>query len=220
MAGFLSSSIGKKLIMSISGLFLIMFLLVHLTINLMLFWGAETYNAAAGFMGSNVIMKILEPILALGFIIHIIYSLILYIKNRKARPIGYAAFNQKNSSTWSSRNMIWLGVAVFAFLVVHLINYFYKIKFTDLIESGEMEEYELVVNLFTIEYWYYVAIYVIGIITLGLHLNHAFQSAFQTLGLNNRYWEKRWKVIGTRYALVVTVGFCVIPVYFLIQDII
>ncbi|MFH2096227.1 MAG: succinate dehydrogenase cytochrome b subunit [Bacteroidota bacterium] len=220
MSGFLSSSIGKKLIMSLSGLFLVAFLCVHLTINLMLFWGPETYNAAAGFMSSNPVMKVLEPILGLGFVFHILYSVILYFKNLAARPVRYAKVDQKNASSWSSRNMIWLGVAVLAFLVVHLLNYFYKIKFTDLIESGEMDEYSLVVSHFTAAFWYYVAIYVIGIIALGLHLLHAFQSAFQTLGLNNKYWELRWKVIGYIYTIIITVGFCMIPVYFIIQDII
>ncbi|GAB4285649.1 MAG: succinate dehydrogenase/fumarate reductase cytochrome b subunit [Marinilabiliales bacterium] len=185
----------------------------------MLYWGQDTYNAAAGFMGSNPLMKILEPILGLGFLIHIIYSIILYFKNQSARPVKYAKQNQKNASTWSSRNMIVLGIAVLAFLIVHLINYFYKIKFTDLIESGEMDEYTLVTGIFTTEYWYYIVIYFIGFITLGLHLNHAFQSAFQTLGINNKYWEKRWKVIGSLYALLITVGFSAIPVYFLIKEI-
>jgi succinate dehydrogenase / fumarate reductase cytochrome b subunit len=220
MSSFLNSSIGKKLIMSLSGLFLVLFLLVHLTLNLMLFWGAETYNAAAGFMGSNIIMKILEPILGAGFLIHIIYSLILSFQNMKARPVKYAVVDQSESSSWSSRNMLILGIAVGSFLIVHLINYFYKIKFTDLIESGETTEYDLVMTLFSSEYWYFVAIYVIGIIALGLHLNHAFQSAIQTMGLNNKYWAKRWKVIGSLYALLVTVGFCVIPLYFVINELI
>lgn len=218
MSGFLSSSIGKKLIMSLSGLFLVVFLLVHLTLNLMLFVGADVYNAAAGFMGSNIIMKILEPVLAAGFIIHILYSLVLYFQNMKARPVRYKMVDQKDSSAWSSRNMTLLGVMIFAFLVVHIINYFYKIKFTELIESGEMTEYNLVVGLFTSKYWYFVAIYVIGVIALGLHLNHAFQSAWQTLGLNNKYWAKRLRVIGTLYSLVVAVGFAIIPIYFLITE--
>ena len=218
MSGFLSSSIGKKLIMSLSGLFLVMFLLVHLVLNLMLFCGAEIYNAAAGFMGHNIIMKILEPVLAAGFLIHILYSLVLYIQNMKARPVRYKVVDQKESSAWTSRNMLLLGTAVFAFLVVHLIDYFYKIKFTDLIESGETTEYDLVISKFTSAYWYYVAIYVVGIIALGLHLNHAFQSAWQTLGLNNKHWAKRWRVIGTLYSLVVAVGFAIIPIYFLIIE--
>ncbi|MFH2143728.1 MAG: succinate dehydrogenase cytochrome b subunit [Bacteroidota bacterium] len=220
MSSFLGSSIGKKLIMSLSGLFLVTFLLIHLTLNMTLFWGAETYNAAAGFMGSNVIMKILEPVLGIGFLIHILYSLILYFKNLKARPVKYAVFNQKDASSWSSRNMLLLGIAVASFLVVHLINYFYKVKFTDLIDSGETTEYDLVINLFTLQYWYFVAIYLIGIIALGLHLNHSFQSAFQTMGINNKYWARRWKIIGSIYSLIVTVGFCVIPLYFLLNELI
>lgn len=216
MSTFLTSSIGKKLIMSLSGLFLIMFLLVHLTINLLLLAGPEVYNAAAHFMGHNIIMKILEPILGAGFIIHIVYSLILYFQNLKARPVRYKVVDQSESSTWSSRNMVILGVLILAFLGIHLVNFFYKIKFTDM----KMTEYDLVTGMFTVEYGYIVAIYVVGAIFLGLHLYHAFHSALQTLGLNNSIWRKRWSVIGLIYSLVIGIGFAIIPLYFIIKELI
>jgi succinate dehydrogenase / fumarate reductase, cytochrome b subunit len=216
MSNFLNSSIGKKLIMSISGLFLIAFLLVHLTINLLTLAGPETFNAAAHFMGTNIVMKIMEPMLALGFLIHIIYSLILYAQNLSARPVRYKVVNQAETSTWASRNMVFLGIVILAFLGIHLVNYFYKIKFTDDVTS----EYHLVVGLFTAEYWYYVALYVIGAIFLGLHLYHAFQSAFQTLGLNNSKWRARWNALGLVYSLVIGLGFALIPLYFLISELV
>ncbi|HBS84931.1 MAG: succinate dehydrogenase [Bacteroidetes bacterium GWF2_38_335] len=216
MSTFLTSSIGKKLIMSISGLFLIAFLCVHLTLNLLLFAGADIYNAAAGFMGSNIIMKIIEPVLGAGFIIHIIYSIILWFQNQKARPVKYKMVDQSESSTWSSRNMIVLGILIVAFLAIHLVNFFYKIKFTDI----KVTEYQLVTGMFTQEYWYIVVIYVVGAIFLGLHLYHAFQSAFQTLGLNNSIWRKRWDVIGLIYSLIIGLGFAIIPLYFLVKELI
>lgn len=216
MSTFLNSSIGKKLIMSLSGLFLIAFLLVHLTINLLLLAGPETFNAAAHFMGTNIVMKIIEPILAAGFLIHIIYSLVLYVQNLLARPVRYKVVSQAQTSTWVSRNMVILGLLIITFLGMHLINFFYKIKFTDEVVS----EYHLVVGLFTVEYWYYVALYVAGAIFLGLHLYHAFQSAFQTLGLNNSKWRARWNAVGLVYSVVIGGGFTLIPLYFLISELV
>jgi succinate dehydrogenase / fumarate reductase cytochrome b subunit len=224
MSNFISSSIGKKLILSLSGLFLIMFLLVHLTANLFLLGGADAFNIASHFMGTNPIIQIMQPLLAVGFIVHILYGVIIQLQNWKATPVKYNKVNQKESSKWSSRNMIWLGIFVFAFLTIHLGNYFYIIKFA----PHEMEEvtiggvqmenaYALVVDLFTNESFglIYSAIYIIGFVALGLHLNHAFWSAFQTLGWSNNVWRKRLSVIGTLYAILIAVGFSIIPLYFL-----
>jgi len=224
MSKFFSSSLGKKLILSLSGLFLIVFLLVHLTANLFLLGGSDAYNTATHFMDTNAIIQIMQPILALGFLLHIIWAIIVQIQNWMARPVRYKRVNQKDSSKWSSRNMIWLGIFVFAFLCLHLINYFYVMKFAPEqiagVEVGgkEMHDaYSLVVNLFTDGTFGYIysGIYVIGFIALGLHLNHAFWSAFQTLGWSNDLWRKRLSVIGSLYALLISVGFTSIPVYLL-----
>lgn len=213
--GFLKSSIGKKVIVSLSGLFLVVFLVIHLTVNLLILIGnGEVFNEVAGFMGTNPIMKILEIVLAAGFLFHIFYTSYLTLINQTKRPVKYAVVNQCEASSWSSRNMYITGSMIFIFLVVHLINYFIKIKFTDLIESGNMSEYQLVVSIFNVEYWYFVALYIIGFFLLGLHLNHSFQSGFQTLGLNNSKWLPRLKCIGTIYTVIVVVGFTIIPVYF------
>ncbi len=223
MKGFWNSSIGKKLIMSLSGLFLIVFLLVHLSLNLsMLFDPVEgtAYNIASHFMATNIAIKIMEPILALGFLFHILYGIIVQLNNWKARGNdSYAVVNQKHSSTWSSRNMIYLGIFVLAFLVVHIINFYTKIKFGEMpsttVNGVEMHDtFSLVAGLF--EIWWYDVIYIIGFIALGLHLHHAFWSAFQTLGLNNKIWRRRLEVIGDIYTYVVVIGFTIIPLYFLI----
>ncbi len=219
MSNFLTSSIGKKVIMSVTGLFLILFLLIHLFLNLLLLIGnGEVFNNAAHFMETNPAMKIMEYALAIGFILHIIYSGYLTLLNYLARPVKYKVINRSETSSWSSRNMGITGIVVLAFLVIHLINYFYKIKFTDLIESGQMTKYELVIGLYTSEYWYFVVIYVVSFILLGLHLNHSLQSSFQTLGLNNKIWEPRLKIISSIYALIIAVGFSIIPLYFLITE--
>ena len=224
MKGFWKSSIGKKFVMSLSGLFLIVFLLVHLSLNLTMLIdpvNGTVYNEAAHFMATNVAIKIMEPILALGFLFHIIYAFIVQLNNWKARGNdSYAVVNQKESSTWASRNMIWLGIFVLAFLTVHIINFYWKIKVsggleTTTVNGVEMHNtFKLVTNLF--ENWWYDAIYIIGFIALGLHLHHAFWSSFQTLGWNNLKWRRRLEVIGDIYAYVIAIGFTIIPLYFLI----
>lgn len=223
MKGFWKSSIGKKLIMSLSGLFLIVFLLVHLTMNLTMLIdpvGGTAYNIAANFMGTNPIIKVMEPILAIGFLIHILYGVIVQLNNWAARGNdSYKQSNQKESSTWASRNMIWLGVFILAFLTVHIINYYVVIKFgqppTTTVDGVEMHDtFALVVGLF--EYWWYDLIYIIGFIALGIHLHHAFWSALQTLGWNNLKWRKRLEVTGDIFAYVIAIGFTIIPLYFLI----
>lgn len=211
------SSVGSKLVVSLSGLFLLIFLLVHLTLNLLLFYGADVYNSAAHFMDENVLMKILQPVLAVGFIVHIVYTNVLTFRSMRARPVGYKVKNRDYSSTWVSRNMIISGAVIFLLLILHLRDFFYEAKFGDLpiiTNNGkEMEDmYSIVTATFgMIEY---VVIYLIWIILLGLHLMHAFWSAFQTIGLSNKIWEKRLKLIGLVYALIVTVGFAIIPIYF------
>lgn len=208
MKGFLKSSIGKKLLMSVTGLFLIIFLLVHLTINMFLFFGQEAFNAACEFM-ENPLIKIIEPLLAAGFLVHIIYSVILSIQNLKARGKDrYAVVDQSESSAWASRNMLLLGIFVGCFLFLHLTDFFIPMKFSE----EELNKYVLVTDRFQL--WYISIPYIIGIIALGLHLHHALWSAFQTLGLSNDVWRKRLTVLGDIYAIVVAGGFSIIALYF------
>lgn len=216
-----NSSIGKKLIMSITGLFLMVFLLVHLTVNMLLLLGdGEVFNRAAHFMGSNPAIKVIEPLLAIGFVLHILYATYLTIKNQKTRPIGYTKTTSNGLSTWSSKNMYILGVTIFIFLVIHLANFFWKLKFgtVEPITYGNEtmpNTYALVTGLF-IRYWWYDLLYVIGAIFLGLHLSHGFWAAFQTLGWNGTKWLKRLEVVAYVYAIIIGTGFSIIPIYFLL----
>jgi succinate dehydrogenase / fumarate reductase cytochrome b subunit len=212
------TSIGRKFLMSITGLFLVMFIGVHLTINLLLIVddSGELFNQGAEFMATNPLVKIMEPILGLGFVIHIVWSFFLEYQNWKARPIKYAAKNMGASSTWASRNMLVLGLLVLAFLVMHIINFFWIIKFNpEHIETLLNGEYELVSSLFKGSVIYGI-LYIIGGILLGIHLSHGFWSAFQTLGLNNKNWLKRLQLIGKLYAIIIAVGFSIIPLYFML----
>ncbi len=224
MSKFFTSSIGQKFFMSITGLFLMLFLIVHLTINSLLLIGdGSLFNEAANFMSSNIIMKFIEPILALGFILHIIYAGYITLKNQMARPKGYKVSN-KTKATWASKNMFVLGGLIFIFLVIHLANFFWKIKFgtVDTIQVNEKElhdVYGLVAGLFK-GWWWYDVLYILGAIFLFLHLTHGFWSAFQTIGWDNDQWISRLKVVSYIYAIVVAGGFAAIPVYFLIKYIV
>ncbi len=221
MTNFFTSSIGKKFIMSVTGIFLMLFLIVHLTVNSLLMVGADAFNETAHFMVTNPVIRVIEPLLALGFIIHIIYSGYLTLQNQYTRPIKFKKLNRRGSSTWMSRNMFILGGLILIFLVIHLINFYWKVRFgeieTTMVNGVEMENvYGLVSSLF-IKWWWYDLIYVLGAVFLGLHLSHGFWSAFQTLGWENETWIIRLKWIGYVFSVIIAAGFASIPLYFLIK---
>ncbi len=210
------SSITKKIIMSLVGLFLIVFLLVHLSINILILFDDtyELFNQAAHFMVNNPIIQTVQWILFLGFIIHIILGIILQIQNWLARPVKY---NKKPSSELSyfSKFMIHTGAIILIFLIIHFANFFIKMKFGGVdpisYESGTYANMgALVTALF--KDGYYVVFYIVALLLLGFHLDHGFQSAFQSLGLNHTRYTPVIKVIGRLYAIVVTLGFIAIPV--------
>ncbi|MCU4174529.1 succinate dehydrogenase cytochrome b subunit [Carboxylicivirga sp. N1Y90] len=216
MGTFFGSSIGKKFVMSISGLFLVVFLIVHLAINLLLLVpdGGETFNAAANFMALPAIKFGLQPVLALGFIVHIIYAAIITLQNNKARGSAkYASGNKTKDVMWASKNMFVLGATVFAFLAVHIYQFFVPLQITHSapeLASGGHDTYTLVANALTCIPT--VVFYVIGSLGLALHLTHGFWSAFQTVGASNNIWRKRWTVIGTVFAWVVGLAFSAIAI--------
>ena len=227
MSGFVSSSIGKKLFMSITGLFLVMFLLVHLTANLALLLGADTFNIVSHFMGTNPIIQIMQPFLALGFIVHIFYASILTLQNQKARgKDNYNKVVNSHQSSWASKNMYILGSLILAFLVLHIFNFFWKIKVTgdpllaDVIIHGvEMENaYALVAGLFIDPSLgiVYSIVYMLSAVALGFHLTHSFWSAFQSIGLSNDKWRKRLNVVGYLLAFAIGGGFAIIPIFLML----
>ena len=226
MSSFLSASIGRKVFMSVTGLFLILFLSLHLTLNLFLIFddSGNLFNQAAHFMTTNPMIKIMEPILALGFIIHIIWAAMLTWANMKARPQKYESGDQLLSWWAPSKNMFILGSMILAFLVLHIFNFWVKIKITGdpLLDHPagtgiEMHNtYNLVSNLF-INYPVYDLIYVIAGLLVGLHISHGFWSAFQTIGLNNINWMKRLKCLANIIGIIFAIGFAAIPIYFLLK---
>jgi succinate dehydrogenase / fumarate reductase cytochrome b subunit len=220
----LKSSIGKKLIVALSGLFLMSFLVVHLLVNLMLIIDdtGVLFNKAAHFMATNPAIRIVEPLLALGFGVHIVYTLILTIQNMRSRPVRYAKSGSADEVSWASRNMFILGGLIATFLVMHLFHFFIKMKFTgdplftDVVIDGENMKngYLLVSTLFKTSLFYSI-IYVIGAIFLGLHLVHGFWSAFQSIGFANKNWLPRLKTVALIFAVIMATGFSIIPLYFI-----
>jgi succinate dehydrogenase / fumarate reductase cytochrome b subunit len=212
MSKFFSSSIGRKVVMALSGFFLIVFLLVHLTANLTLLIGPETFNAASEFMGTNPLIQIMQPVLALGFLVHIVMGVVLEYQNRKATPTNYDVTKRAHASGFSSRYMIHLGVLILLFLVLHLKDYFFVMKF------GSMEgqtDYQLVSSVLGV--WWYGLAYIAFFVVLGLHLDHGFQSAFQTMGLNNQAKRRALIVISRVFSLIIAVGFSVIALFFMLN---
>lgn len=224
MSSFVSSSIGKKFFMSITGFFLMMFLLVHLSVNMLLLFddSGDLFNHGAHFMATNPLIKIVEPILALGFLLHILYATYLTLQNQKARPVNYKKTEPGNSSSWASRNMFVLGTLVLIFLVLHIMNFYWRLKVANdvpsiMVDGVEMENaYQMVAGLFKTSLVYDL-IYIAGAVFLGIHLTHGFWSAFQTMGWSGNIWRKRLEFVGKLFAIVIAVGFSVIPLYFLIK---
>lgn len=203
------TTISRKITMSLLGLFLVIFLIVHLGVNLLLLSSnPELFNEASHFMASNPIIQIAQYILALGFILHIVFGIVLTLQNNAARPDGYVKTNAAANSSLESRTMIYTGALILVFLIIHMRNFFAVIKFGEVPAGGD---YVLVTELFGV--WYYTLIYVVSFIFLGLHLNHGFQSAFQSVGLNNKTWTPIWKLIGTIYSVIVAGGFSIVALY-------
>lgn len=211
-----SSSIGRKIVMAVTGLFLCSFLVVHLVGNLQLFKddGGLAFNAYSEFMSHNTIIRIMEIGLVLGFGFHIYEGLLLATKNKAARGSKYVSDHIEQNSPWHSRNMAVLGSIILFFLVVHLYNFFGTLRFgTPLVDAqGNENAYALVVDAF--HNIFYVVLYVLAQFALLYHLLHGFQSAFQTLGLNHRKYTPVIKLIGVVFSIVVCAGFAAMPIYF------
>ncbi|MBN1789788.1 MAG: succinate dehydrogenase cytochrome b subunit [Bacteroidales bacterium] len=218
MSNILTSSIGKKILMSLAGLFLIIFLLVHLGINLsLIFTGSrETFNKAAHFMGTNVIIKVMEVVLFGGFLLHMFYGVLLQLQNWLARPKRYRIENYSQTSFFS-KFMIHTAVIIGIFLVMHLFDFYLKAKFfgdVPLVIYDGKEYHDLgilVVEKFKLGG--YAVFYIICLLIMSFHLLHGFQSAFQSLGLEHKTYTPLIKAIGIIYSVLVTAGFILIPVY-------
>lgn len=239
-----SSSVGRKLIMSISGLFLIMFLAFHMSMNLVAIISSEAYNGVCGFLGSNWYAVAGTAVLAGGVFVHFAYAIMLTLQNRRARgEQGYAVTNNQSTVEWSSQNMFVLGAIVLIGLAIHLSHFWAHMMLPELIDNENMiksagdlvqegiklssfcdetkfalSQTEATKNgasliIYTFKNEVNVILYVIWLFALWFHLTHGMWSAMQTLGLNNKTWMSRWKMISNIFATIVCAGFLAVVVY-------
>ncbi len=209
----LATSIGRKFLMSLSGLFLISFLPVHLAGNLLLFKddGGAAFDAYSHFMSTSVIIRVLEIALVVGFLVHIIDGILLTRRNKAARPISYSGGSGRVLSFFS-KYMALTGILILVYLVVHINSYTLKHR---IYEPGNLAFYETVkVSFETGWSGFYPWFYVIAMLLLGFHLNHGFQSAFQSLGLNHKKYTPLIKKLGLAYSVLIPLGFAAIPIFF------
>jgi len=217
--GFSTSSVGRKILMALSGFFLLFFLLQHFVINFLSVLSADAFNETSHFMGTNpLIQYILQPILLFGVLFHLGMGIYLDLQNKKARPVKYAMNKPGENASWMSRNMIITGIMIMLFLGLHFYDFWIpeiKDKCIDGIWDNPTKYYEHLVHKFADPVR--VGIYVLAFVFLALHLLHGFQSAFQSVGFNHRKYTPIIKKLGTLYAIIIPLGFIFIAIFHFIN---
>lgn len=210
-----TSSVGKKWVMALTGLFLISFLVIHVGLNACI-WandGGTMFNAGAHFMGSTVVIRLLEIGLMFGFVLHIVQGLMLEWQNRNKRKKGYAVSMGNKGSKWYSRSMGLLGTLILIFLVIHLAHFWVPNRsHQGWLLGEEINLYESMKATFQTEW--VVIVYLLGCISLAWHLLHGFQSAFRTLGISNKKYLVMLNGIGICFSIIVPLAFAMMPVSF------
>ena len=221
----LNSSIGKKLIMSISGLFLVLFLLFHLSMNVAAVFSGEAYNMVCSLLGSNWYAVAATLVLAAGVVIHFVYAIILTLQNRKARGNDRYAINARPKGVeWASQNMFVLGLIVILFMLLHFSQFWYKMMFAELIGHHEVALVSPQDGAAFINYYFQgnaviTVLYLIWYVALWFHLTHGFWSAIQTIGWNNTIWMNRWECISKIVATVICGLFAIITIIFFLNGV-
>lgn len=225
----LNSSIGKKLIMSISGLFLVLFLLFHLSMNVAAVFSGEAYNMVCSLLGSNWYAVAATLVLGAGVVIHFVYAIILTLQNRKARGNDRYAINARPKGVeWASQNMFVLGLIVILFMLLHFSQFWYKMMFAELIGHHEVALGSAMVSpqdgAAFINYYFQgnaviTVLYLIWYVALWFHLTHGFWSAIQTIGWNNTIWMNRWECISKIVATVICGLFAIITIIFFLNGV-
>lgn len=214
MSGFLSSSIARKVAMALSALFLIIFLIIHLSVNITSLFSEKLFNELSHFMGTNPLIQFaMQPVLIFGVVFHFVMGFILEFKNKKARNINYVKYNGGANASWMSRNMIFSGLVILAFLVLHFVDFWFpemNHKYIEFLPEDPNRYFGELQHKFVNPLR--VGAYVIAFVLLALHLLHGFQSAFQSVGFNNKY-TSAVKSFGKFYSFVVPLGFIIIALY-------
>lgn len=213
--GLFNSSIGRKFAMALSAFFLLIFLLQHFLINMLSVFSEDLFNSVSHFMGTNPFIQFaMQPILIAGIVLHFVLGFILELQNKKARPIAYAKSNPSQNSTWMSRNMIWSGLVILAFLGLHFYDFWLPEithKYVNALPADETRYFGELAEKFHSPVR--VGLYVVAFVLLMMHLLHGFQSAFQSMGANHRKYNGLIKGFGKVYAIVIPLGFIFIAVY-------
>jgi succinate dehydrogenase / fumarate reductase, cytochrome b subunit len=228
---FFTSAVGRKIVMALTGFFLISFLIVHVGLNACIFYdlkwlnpndNGEMFNKAAHFMGSTIVTRLLEIVLFLGFIVHIIQGYVIEAKNRAKRRDDYKIGLGNRGSTWYSRSMAILGTLIFMYLVMHVAQFWVPSRITkDLAEvqygsGGEM--HNLYLKMYeTFQQPLIVLLYLVGVLSLAFHLMHGFHSAFRSVGVHNRKYLGLMKGLGYGFTIVVCLLFALMPVSMYLQ---
>lgn len=213
----LTSSIGQKLVMSLTGLFLCSFLLIHLVGNLQLLYddGGQAFNEYAYFMTNNPVIKTVSWGLYAMILLHAIQGLFLAKRNKSAKGSKYAVRTNENGS-WASKNMALLGTLVLFFILIHMGDFWWNMKMDNLeyvSYDGGHEVKDLYQKVYaSFNLWYIVVAYLIGLIALAIHLLHGFSSAFQTLGLRHKKYTPLVKMVGYVFSIIIPIAFAIIPI--------
>lgn len=224
MSNIFSSSIGKKLVMSISGMFLILFLLFHASMNIVVLFSAEGYNMICEFLGANWYALAGTAVLALGVLVHFVYAFILTLGNIKARGTQrYVMLETPAGVSWASRNMFVLGVIVLLGIAIHLFNFWFNMQFTEIIGAhtnslgtSPVDGAGLIALHFSNPV--YCVIYLVWLAALWFHLTHGFWSALQTLGWDNQIWLKRIQCLANIVATLICLAFAAVVVVFYLRS--
>ncbi|MEG1838835.1 MAG: succinate dehydrogenase/fumarate reductase cytochrome b subunit [Bacteroidaceae bacterium] len=214
-----NSSVGRKVVMSVSGLFLILFLTFHMAMNLVAVFSMEGYNMVCEFLGANWYALAATLVLAAGFLIHIVYAFWLTIQNRTARGTErYAVVEKPKTVEWASQNMLVLGIIVILGLGLHFAQFWYKMQFAEIIGVHDLGEFGPTAGAEYIQLYFsnivYVILYLVWFVAIWFHLTHGFWSALQTLGWSNKEWFERWKCVSNIFATVIFAGFALVVVFF------
>ena len=209
------TTIARKVAMALSALFLIVFLLQHFVINFMSVVSEDAFNSTSHFMGTNPLIQfVMQPILMFGITFHFIMGFVLELKNRAARPIKYALNNGAANASWTSRNMIYSGLFILGFLAFHLWDFWFPemiYKYIEMNPEDPTRYYSEVVHMFQDPIR--VVVYCLSFVFLALHLDHGFQSAFQSLGARHPKYTPAIEKFGKVYAYVVPAGFIFIALF-------
>jgi len=212
---YFSTSIGKKILVGATGLFLVIFLVVHCYVNAMVFWpdNGKHFTDAAAFMGGNPAVRIIEVGLFLAFAVHIIWGLMLWSQNSKRRTVGYAVSAGNKTSKWYSRSMGLLGTLILMFLILHLYHFWAPNRYGQFFDPNWTEGGLYTKMLATFYAPWVVAVYLLGCFSLSWHLMHGVKSSMQTFGLATHRYKGFIKSFGVAFAIIIPLIFASMPVY-------